>query len=51
MERLDCAGMAEAFVRVCAADEASLPNVPPDSLHWLADTDLLSKLLARRALS
>ena len=51
VERLDCAGMAEAFVRIAAADEASLPNVAPDALAWLADTDLLARLLARRAVA
>jgi hypothetical protein len=49
VERLDCAGMAEAFVRIAAADEVSLPNVAPDALAWLADTDLLAPLLPRRA--
>lgn len=44
---LDVAGMAEAFVRIVAADEQSLPNVPAESLAWLADTGLLPKLLSR----
>ena len=47
LDHLDVAGMAEAFVRIVAADEQSLPNVPADSLAWLADTDLLPKLLTR----
>lgn len=47
LPHLDTAGMAESFVRLVGADEQVVLNAQPEALAWIADTDILSKLLAR----
>ena len=47
LPHLDTAGMAESFVRLVGADEQVTLNAQPDALAWIADTDILSRLLER----
>lgn len=39
--------MAESFVRLVGADEQVTLNAQPEALAWVAETDILSRLLAR----
>ena len=47
LPHLDTAGMAESFVRLVGADEQVTLNAQPEALAWVAETDILSRLLAR----
>ena len=49
LPQLDTAGMAESFVRLVGADEQVTLNAQPEALAWIADTDILSRLLERSA--
>lgn len=49
LEHLDTAGMAETFVRIVGADEQAVPNLPPESLAWLSEMDIITRLLRRYA--
>ena len=49
LPHLDTAGMAESFVRLVGADEQITLNAQPEALAWIADTDILSRLLERSA--
>lgn len=51
LEHLDTAGMAETFVRIVGADEQAVPNLPPESLAWISEMDIIARLLARSASS
>ena len=42
--------MAESFVRLVGADEQITLNAQPEALAWIADTDILTRLLERCAL-
>ena len=42
--------MAESFVRLVGADEQVTLNAQPEALAWVAETDILSRLLARSGL-
>lgn len=47
LPHLDTAGMAESFVRLVGADEQVTLNAQPEALAWVAETDILSRLLDR----
>ena len=47
LPHLDTAGMAESFVRLVGADEQVTLNAQAEALAWVAETDILSRLLAR----
>lgn len=47
LPHLDTAGMAESFVRLVGADEQVTLNAQPEALAWIAETDILSRLLDR----
>ncbi len=49
LPHLDTAGMAESFVRLVGADEQVTLNAQPEALAWIAETDILSRLLERSA--
>lgn len=49
LPHLDTAGMAESFVRLVGADEQITLNAQPEALAWIADTDILTRLLERCA--
>ncbi len=50
LPHLDTAGMAESLVRLVGADEQITLNAQPEVLAWIAETDILSRLLDRSRL-